>query len=98
MDSPNKNSLTVVETVGHTGPSQFQTIGGRQLAEYAFYSGLVFSLRAGKPPLRRMFWRPDSLTPGAASRSGKGSPGNEAAARPVRPASGRGADRRVRAR
>ena len=98
MDSPNKNSLRAVETLGRTGPAQFQTIGGRQLAEYAFYSGLVFSLRAGKPPLRRMFWRPESLTPRAASRPSKVSPGMEAEARPVRAASGRSADRRVRAR
>ena len=63
----------------------WSALGGRQLAEHAFQSGLVFSMLADKTPPGRGLWP-------------KGFPGIEAGPRPVRPVSGRGADRRARAR
>jgi len=67
------------------GKNDWYVISGRQMAEYAMQSGLLFSLLARQTPAGRGLWP-------------KGLPGTGAGTRLVRTASGRGADRRARVR
>ena len=67
------------------GKTEWLWTDGRQLAEYAFQSGVLFPMIAGRALASQGWWLKDF-------------PGIEAEPRLVRPVSGRGVHRRARAR